>query len=142
MNSDAVRNSVISLEATEARTGLEGHPGVTAHRFVSGPDNGTRWLLVTLNIIEPGGGIDPHYHEGLTADHAYFLVDGRLLARIGDSEQLVDANSLMVFRSDTIHGFRVVGDRQARVLRLGAAPDGIATGGSVFVDTPRKDPDG
>lgn len=134
-------NRIVNLEHTLPRENLEGHPGVTAHRFVSGPDYGTRWLLVTLNLIEPGGGIDPHYHEGLNADHAYFLVDGHVVARIGDEEHEVRPNGLMVFRSDVVHGFRVVGDEPARVLRLGAAPDGIATGGSVFVD-PDWDPNG
>lgn len=125
---------VVNLEDTPGRRDLTGHPGITAHRFVSGPDQGTRWLLVTLNLIEPGGGIDPHYHEGLTADHAYFLMDGHAIARIGDEQHEVRPNGLMVFRSDVVHGFRVVGDTPARVLRLGAAPDGVATGGSVFVD--------
>jgi hypothetical protein len=77
-------NRVVGIEDTVARTGVEGHPGITAHRFVSGPDQGTRWLLVTLNLIEPGGGIDPHYHRDLTADHAYFLMDGRVVALIDD----------------------------------------------------------
>ncbi|HVR32649.1 MAG TPA: cupin domain-containing protein, partial [Acidimicrobiia bacterium] len=126
------------LDDTTGRQALEGHPGITAHRFVSGPDQGTRWLLVTLNLIAPGGGIDPHYHEGLTADHAYFLIDGRAIARIGDEEHEVNPNGLMVFRSDVVHGFRIVGTEPARVLRLGAAPDGIATGGSVFLDEGRS----
>lgn len=126
-------NRVVHLEDTVPRLGLEGHPGITAHRYVSGPDAGTRWLLVTLDIIEPGGGIDPHYHEGLTADHAYFLVEGQATARIGDEYHDVRANGLMVFRSDIVHGFTIVGDEPARVLRLGAAPDGVATGGSVFL---------
>lgn len=130
-----VWNRIVGFEETEPRTGLEGHPGVTAHRYVSGPDRGTRWMLVTLNVIEPGGGIDPHYHEGMTADHAYFLIDGRAVARIGDEEHEVLPNGLMVFRADVVHGFRIVGNEPARVLRLGAAPDGIATGGSVFVGT-------
>jgi len=127
-------NCVVNLEDTTARSDLKGHPGVTAHRFVSGPDNGTRWLLLTLNKIEPGGGIDPHYHEDLTADHAYFLIDGDVVARIGDEEHVVRPQGLMVFQSDIVHGFRVVGDQPATVLRLGAAPDGVATGRSVFVD--------
>ena len=126
-------NRVVQLEDTVGRQGLVGHPGVIAHRFVSGPDLGTRWLLVTLDLIEPGGGIEPHYHKDMTADHAYFLIDGLAVARIGDDEHEVRPNGLMVFRADVVHGFRIVGDQTARVLRLGAAPDGIATGGSVFV---------
>jgi quercetin dioxygenase-like cupin family protein len=126
-------NRVVQLEDTLGREGLAGHPGVIAHRFVSGPDQGTRWLLVTLDLIEPGGGIEPHYHEDMTADHAYFLIDGLAVAQIGDDEHEVRPNGLMVFRADVVHGFRIVGDQTARVLRLGAAPDGIATGGSVFV---------
>ena len=127
-------NRVVNIEDTVARQDLQGHPGITAHRYVSGPDFGTRWLLVTLDLIEPGGGIDPHYHEGLTADHAYFLIEGEVVALIGNETQHVRPNGLMVFRSDVVHGFRVVGNEPASVLRLGAAPDGNASGGSVFVD--------
>lgn len=128
-----VWNRVVNFEDTTPRTDLKGHPGITAHRYVAGPDSGTRWILITMNVIEPGGGIEPHYHEGLTADHAYFLMDGTARARIGDEEFEVRENGLMVFRSDVVHGFKITSPEGARVLRLGAAPDGHATGGSVFV---------
>ena len=131
---DEDRGAIIPIEDAELRDDLVGHPGVAAHIFVNGPDQHSRWLLVAMNIIEPGGGIDPHYHEGLEADHAYFLLEGEVVARIGDDEFPVKANSLMMFNSKIVHGFRVVSPEGAKVMRLGASATGKSTGGSVFVD--------
>lgn len=133
MSDDNIWNRVINFEETVGREGLKGHPGITAHRFVAGPDGGTRWILITLNVVEEGGGIAAHYHEGLTADHAYYVVKGTAMARIGDEEFEVRENGLMVFRSDIVHGFHMTSPGGGLVLRLGAAPDGHATGGSVYV---------
>lgn len=133
MSDDTIWNRVINLEDTEGRKSLKGHPGITAHRFVSGPDGGTRWMLITLNVVESGGGIEPHYHEGLQADHAYFVLKGTATARIGDEEFEVRENGLMVFKSDIVHGFRMTSPDGGLILRLGASPDGRARGGSVFV---------
>lgn len=131
---DETKGAIIPIAEAELRDDLKGHPGVAAHIFVSGPDELSRWLLVALNIIEPGGGIDPHYHEGLEADHAYFLLEGEVVARIGDDEFPVKENSLMMFNSKVVHGFRVVSPGGAKVMRLGASATGKSTGGSVFVD--------
>lgn len=114
--------------------GHKGQIGIDARIYCHGPDDHANYLLVALDIIEPGGEIRAHYHEGLEADHAYFLVDGEVMARIGDEEFHVGPNSLMVFRSDVVHGFRVVSPSGARVLRLGASTDGRTTGGHRFAD--------
>lgn len=134
MHTPGAGGAIFSLDDAKVMADLKGHPGIKVHLFVSGPDEWANWLLVALNIIEPGGGIDPHYHEGIEADHVYFLADGEVVARIGDDEYAVSANSLMVFESSVVHGFRVTSPEGARVLRLGASATGKSTGGSVFVD--------
>lgn len=126
--------AIIRMGDAKYDDALKGHPGVEAYHFVSGPDEFARWLMVSLDVIAPGGGIDPHYHEGLEADHAYYLADGEVVARIGDEEFPVTKDSLMVFDCKVVHGFRVVSPEGARVLRLGASATGKSTGGSVFVD--------
>lgn len=105
---------------------------MTIYRFAK-PLDTSRWLHVTLNDIAEGGGIDLHYHEGLDADHAYYLIDGEVIAWIGDEEFKLGPHSLMFFPTSTVHGFKVVSKGGARVLRLGASPDGITTGNSVWV---------
>jgi len=127
-------SAVISFEEAEKIVGHKGQIGIDARIYCHGPDRVANWLLVALDVIEPGGEIRAHYHEGLEADHAYFLVDGEVMARIGDEEFLVKPNSLMVFRSDVVHGFKVVSPEGARVLRLGASVDGRTTGGHRFAD--------
>jgi mannose-6-phosphate isomerase-like protein (cupin superfamily) len=125
--------AVISLAEAERHTGLTGHPGLTAHRFVRPPSELSRWLLVTLDVVEHGGGIDPHYHEGIVADHAYYLIAGTAIATIGDEEFEVGPDSLIVFPCQTVHGLKVTSPEGAKFLRLGASADGPASGNSVYV---------
>jgi quercetin dioxygenase-like cupin family protein len=124
---------VIRLSDVQARTGLQGHPGLVAHRFVRPPDPLSRWLLVTLDVVEHGGGIDPHYHEGLVADHAYYMIEGTAVATMGEREYEVGPDSLIVFPCQVVHGLRVTSPSGARFLRRGASPDGRSSGNSVFV---------
>lgn len=129
-----VRGGVVRAGDIAPATSLPGHPGTAAYRLVRPDTERSRWLHLTLNVIEPGGGIDPHYHDGVDADHAYFVISGTVRARIGDDYFDVGPDELMVFPCGTVHGFTVTSDEGARVLRLGAAADGRTSGGSVFVD--------
>ncbi len=125
---------VISLSEISGRQGLAGHPGVTAYSFAR-PDRNSRWLLVTLDVVEEGGGIDLHYHDGMDFDHAYYVIDGEVVASIGDRQYRIGSDSLMFFPCGVAHGFKVVSAGGARILRLGASPDGVATGNSVWMST-------
>lgn len=127
---------VIRLAELKPRIGLPGHPGLTAYSFAR-PGQGCRWLLVTLDVVAEGGGIEPHYHEGRDFDHAYYVVAGELLVTIGEQEYRVGPDSLVIFPAGVVHGFKAVSPGGARVLRLEASPTGEVTGGSVFVGTDR-----
>lgn len=129
----AAPGGVVRAVDVAPELGLAGHPGTAAHRLLRPGTPLSRWLHVTLNVIEAGGGIDDHYHEGVEADHAYFVVSGTVRARIGDRRYDVGADEMMVFPCDAVHGFVVTSPEGARILRLGAAPDGRTSGGSVFV---------
>lgn len=131
------RNSaggIIRVEDVEPRRDLKGHPGCAAHQLIRPQTELSQWLHVTYNEIEFGGGIDPHHHTGLNADHAYFVLDGTVRARIGDNYFDVGPRSLMVFPCTAVHGFTVTSAGGARVLRLGASADGRTSGSSVFVE--------
>jgi quercetin dioxygenase-like cupin family protein len=130
--SDDARGAIVRLADLSGRTDIPGHVGLTAYPFAS-PGHHARWLQVTLDVIEEGGGIEDHYHEGFESDHAYYVIDGTVEARVGDQRYTVGAHSLMVFPSEVVHGFRVVSPGGARVLRLGASAAGVTTGGSIWV---------
>jgi len=127
------RGTVIRVDDVAPRTDLEGHPGCAAYQLARPPSDLSRWLHVTYNVFAPGGGIDPHYHEGIDADHAYFVIEGRVWAQIGGDHFEVGPGGLMIFPCREVHGFSVLGPHGARILRLGAAADGRTSGGSVFV---------
>ncbi|MDD9207824.1 cupin domain-containing protein [Georgenia sp. 10Sc9-8] len=129
-----VRGGVIRVSDTPAVHGLAGHPGTAAHRLVRPGTEWSRWLHLTLNVIEQHGGIEPHYHDGVEADHAYFVLSGTLRARIDDKEFDAGPDELLIFPCGAVHGFTVTSPEGARVLRLGAAADGKTSGNSVFVD--------
>ncbi len=123
---------VVSLADLKGRDDLEGHPGVTAYNFAR-PGTNCRWLLVTLDVIEPGGAIEPHYHQGADFDHAYYVIDGEVIATVGDREYRVGPHSLMIFPCQTVHGFKVVSPGGAHVLRLGASDTGVVSGGNTYL---------
>ena len=65
---------VIRLSDVQPRMALKGHAGLVAHRFVRPPGPLSRWLLVTLDVVEHGGGIDPH-HATLELALSQHIVD-------------------------------------------------------------------
>ena len=133
------RSAVICVDDIGPHTDLDGHPGCAAYRMLAPPDDFSRWLHVTYDAFEPGGAISPHYHEGLDADHAYYVIEGEVRAQIGDEHFDVGPRSLMIFPCEVVHGFSVVSPDGAKILRLGAAPDGRTSGGSVFVSHAGKE---
>ena len=78
---------VLTLDDAVRKTDLPGHPGFVAHRFVRPPNELSGWLLVALDVVEPGGGIHLRYREGLVAEHAYYMITG------GIPEQSLTADS-------------------------------------------------
>jgi quercetin dioxygenase-like cupin family protein len=124
--------SIVRLSDLQGRDDLEGHPGVVAYNFAR-PGANCRWLLVTLDVIEENGGIEPHYHAGVDFDHAYYVIEGEVIATVGDKQQRVGPDSLMTFPCATVHGFKVVSPGGAKILRLGASDTGVASGGNTYL---------
>lgn len=128
------RRGIVRVADVVPHTDLAGHPGTAAHRLLRPGTDLSRWLHLTFNVIEHGGGIVPHHHEGIDADHAYFVISGTVRAWIDDDEFEVGPEELIVFPCDSVHGLTVTSPDGARLLRLGAAADGRTSGGSVFVE--------
>jgi glyoxylate utilization-related uncharacterized protein len=130
--------AIVKFEDLAPRRDLPGHPGLAAYRYLRPPGVLSRWLLVTLDVVEQGGGIEPHYHEGLQADHAYFVIEGTVTATIGSDSFEAGPDTLLVFPCQTVHGLTATSAGGARLLRLGASPHGCPSGGSVFVAARRQ----
>ncbi|MBI2908481.1 MAG: cupin domain-containing protein [Chloroflexi bacterium] len=125
-----------SASEVEARKGITGHPNVTAYRLVHPGEDGVSYLLLTLDDIEPGGGIDAHYHADVdTFDHAYYVISGEIAAKVGDQEEkIVGEDTVIYFPSNVVHRIKNVGTTNAKVLRLGAAASGESHGKLVYME--------
>jgi mannose-6-phosphate isomerase-like protein (cupin superfamily) len=115
-------------------TDLKGHAGMNAYELIRPGKDGSMHLRLVLDEVEPGGKIEPHYHE-LTpvCDHGYYVISGEIKARIGDKTEVVGPDTLLYCQTDVIHSIENVGKTTAKLLRLGAAADGNSSGKSVFV---------
>ncbi len=113
---------------------LVGHAGMTALEIIRPGKEGSLYLRLVLDIMEPGGKIEPHYHIlEPPADHGYYVISGTIKARVGDKEEIVGDDSLIYCQTDVIHSIENIGKTPARLLRLGAAANGDSSGKSVFL---------
>ncbi len=74
------------------------------------------------STVEPGAGAPLHTHE---ADELIVVLEGRLRGRLGDAEQIVEANQTMVIPKGVPHGFNAVGPGTSRALAFFPCRDGM-----------------
>ena len=127
-------NCIISKAADiEAVTGIEGHPDVTVYPLLRAAE-GSLQLTVALDDIEPGGGIDPHFHKDCAVfDHAYYVISGDILVSVGGQEQRVGADTLIYHPSSEIHSIKNVGSDTAKVLLINAIAQEETRGTPVYL---------
>jgi mannose-6-phosphate isomerase-like protein (cupin superfamily) len=125
----------------------EGHPNQKAYAFLR-PDTSlppvgkspSMSIDLALNNIQPGGGIEEHYHEYNKDmpifDHVYYVISGRIKATMGDEERIVGADSLIYCPSDQRHSITNVGKGLAKILRISGCNDGARMGGPVWSKMP------
>lgn len=84
---------------------------VVEHR--GAPDMTTVVLEMTL----PPGSTPPlHVHDNL--DDTWYILDGQMVVRCGDDQLVVGAGHWVSMPRGVPHTFRVVGDREARILMV------------------------
>lgn len=82
---------------------------VVEHRCA--PEMGTVVLEMTL----PVGSSPPlHVHDDL--DDTWYILEGQMVVRCGDDEQIVSAGHWVSMPRGVPHTFRVVGEREAKIL--------------------------
>ncbi len=67
----------------------------------------------SINTAEPGTGAPLHTH---TVDELIVITEGSLEVRINGETHIVDSDYTLVIPPGAEHGFKVVGDRPARLL--------------------------
>ncbi len=139
---------ILSRAEVQPRKAISGHPNIAAYRFLStksqvfvDPDarlikpaeQSSLYLMLTLDELAPGGGIQEHYHvDAPVFDHAYYVISGRIRANVGDMERIVGRDSLIYCPSNVRHSITNVGKGVAKVLRLAAAGSGDNQGRVVY----------
>lgn len=88
---------------------------------ISGAETGGAFALIE-NVNPPGTGIPPHVHH--REDEAFYVLEGRVEFTVEGEAHEVEAGAVVFLPRGTAHGFRVVGDRPARMLIL-LAPAGL-----------------
>ena len=72
---------------------------------------------VVLEMTLPVGH-SPALHVHETLDDTWYAIEGRIVARCGDEEFVVEAGDWVSMPRGVPHTFRVVGDRPARILTV------------------------
>jgi mannose-6-phosphate isomerase-like protein (cupin superfamily) len=128
----------------------EGHPknqGYTFLRPVSAAvpvgKEPSMHIDLGLNEIMPGGGIEEHFHEFdknmPIFDHVYYVISGRIKATIGDTEQVVGADSMIYCPSNLRHSITNVGKGMAKIIRMSGSGEGNVMGEAVYSKIPSGD---
>ena len=130
----ASKGLISKAKDKEAITDMKGHSGLIAYELIRPGENGSMHLRMVLDEFEPGGGIEPHFHE-LTpvCDHAYYVISGDIMVSLAGREERVGSDTLIYCPTNVIHSIRNIGESSAKLLRIGAAASGETRGRSVFV---------
>ena len=130
----AINGLISKAKDKEAMSDLKGHSELIAYELICPGEEGSMHLRVVLDEIEPGGRIEPHFHE-LTpvCDHAYYVISGEIMASLAGREKKVGPDTLIYCTTDIVHSIRNIGKSSAKLLRIGAAASGETGGKSIFV---------
>jgi mannose-6-phosphate isomerase-like protein (cupin superfamily) len=76
-------------------------------------------FVMVYNEIEEHGGVKTHEHE---AEHGYFVIEGKMLLRIGKEEKEVGAGTAIFIPSGVPHSFRAIGKGKLRLIIVYSPP--------------------
>lgn len=71
-------------------------------------------LLTFIQVAPPGGGVPLHIHHN--EDETIYLLEGSLRFQLGDEAFDVDEGDTVYMPRGKAHGFRITGDKPARIL--------------------------
>ena len=81
---------------------------------------GVKNFVMVYNEIEEYWGVEMHEHG---AEHGYFIIEGKMLLRIGKEEKEVGAGTAIYIPSGVPHTFRAIGKDKLRLIMVYSPPD-------------------
>lgn len=105
------------------------HQETTNYRYLSAGQLGARHLEVVLGNLRPGGGGEPHYHEGV--EQVVFVLRGRGLSEIEGEQFEIGPGTLIFHPPGQMHRELALSD-DFQVLVIYAPPLGGLTQESSF----------
>ena len=85
----------------------------------------------SINTAEPGTGAPLHTH---TVDEIIVITEGALEVRIDGETHIVESNHTIAIPPGAEHGFKVVGDRPARLLVFFPTLDPYSHGQTTYLE--------
>jgi mannose-6-phosphate isomerase-like protein (cupin superfamily) len=77
-------------------------------------------FVMVYNEIEEQGGVKTHEHA---TEHGYFVIEGKMLLRIGKEEKEVGAGTAIYIPSGVPDSFRAIGKDKLRLVMIYPPPD-------------------
>jgi quercetin dioxygenase-like cupin family protein len=131
----AAKNGIVNkVSEIKPVTGEKAHPNLSAYPLIQVGDNGSIHLGMRLDVLEVGGGTEPHYHTDCDIfDHAFYVISGDVEMCIAGKTHRVGPDTLIYCQSNEMHSMRNVGTEKAKVLALTAAKAGDKTHGRLVI---------
>ena len=82
------------------------------------PTSSTSSELQYIGAYEyaPGGWITDHIHSN--AEQWYFILEGQGTMKVGTEEKLAEQGTVVFIPRNTVHAYKVVGDKPLRILNV------------------------
>ena len=71
----------------------------------------------------PGGWISEHIHSN--AEQWYYILEGKAVMKVGSEESISNKGSLIFIPRNTVHSYKVVGDKPLKILNVATFFPGI-----------------
>jgi quercetin dioxygenase-like cupin family protein len=134
---------IMTFTEAERSRGDEGHPGNQEYSYLRPSSAAVKvgkepsmHISLVLNKIQPGGGIEEHYHkydaDMPIFDHICYVISGRVRANVGDVERIVGANSLIYCPSNIRHSITNIGDSLAKLIIVSGSGEGAKEGVPIY----------
>ena len=71
----------------------------------------------------PGGWISEHIHSN--AEQWYYILEGKAVMKVGSEESISNKGSLIFIPKNTVHSYKVVGNKPLKILNVATFFPGI-----------------
>lgn len=85
------------------------HTGTTNYRLIAPQLNGSKYLEISMGVIERNEGAIPHAHPDM--EQAVYVIEGEAIVGIDGVEERVKAGDLLYYPPRVFHSIRVLSEK-------------------------------